>query len=93
MLATLPRAISQASLVETVKTSSSKWIKMLDVQYRGFSWQRGYAAVSVSPSQLETVLEYVKNQEEHHRGRTFQEEYRELLRRHGIPFDEEFVWD
>ena len=56
-------------------------------------WQRGYAALSVSPSQLDTVLQYLQIQEEHHRTRTFQEEYRELLRRHGIEFDERYVWD
>jgi hypothetical protein len=61
---------------------------MLDVRYCGFFWQRGYGAFSVSPSQLDSVLEYVDNQQGHHRGRTFQEEYRELLRKHGVDFDE-----
>ena len=53
----------------------------------------GYAAFSVSPSHLEAVLQYVQRQEEHHRTHTFQDEYRELLRRHNIEFDEQYVWD
>ena len=66
---------------------------ILEHRYPGFFWQRGYGAFSVSPSQLDAVLQYLQTQEEHHRTRTFQEEYRELLRRHGIEFDEQFVWD
>ncbi len=58
---------------------------------RGFSWQRGYGAFSVSPSQLDAVLRYIKEQPEHHRNRTFQEEYRDLLRNHGVDFDERYV--
>ena len=89
----LPRTVSQAELIEQIKKESSKWIKTLDARYRGFFWQRGYGAFSVSPSQLETVLHYVETQQEHHRTRTFQEEYRELLRKHGVDFDERYVWD
>jgi len=89
----LPRTLSQARLIEQIKKASSKWIKALDVRYGGFFWQRGYGAFSVSPSQLDSVLEYVNKQQEHHRTRTFQEEYRELLRKHGVDFDERYVWD
>lgn len=93
IVTTLPRTLSQADLVEQIKKGSSKWIKTLDARYRGFFWQRGYGAFSVSPSQLDAVLEYVDEQQEHHRARTFQEEYRELLRRHRVDFDERYVWD
>jgi REP element-mobilizing transposase RayT len=89
----LPRTVAQAQLVEQIKKASSKWIKTLDAPYRGFFWQRGYGAFSVSPSQLGEVLRYLHTQQEHHRKRTFQEEYRDLLRRHGIDFDERYVWD
>ena len=89
----LPRTDSQSQFIEEIKKPSSKWIKALDARHRGFFWQRRYGIFSVSPSQLETVLDYVQKQEEHHRTRTFQEEYRELLRRHGIEFDEQYVWD
>jgi putative transposase len=90
IVTTLPRTLSQAQLIEQIKKTSSKWIKTIDASYRGFFWQRGYGAFSVSPSQLEAVLQYVDGQQEHHRTRTFQEEYRELLRTHGVDFDEKF---
>jgi putative transposase len=93
IVTTLPRTRSQAQLIEQIKKTSSKWIKDLDARYRGFFWQRGYGAFSVSPSQLDAVMQYVSAQKEHHRTRTFQEEYRELLSRHGIDFDERYVWD
>lgn len=93
IVTTLPRTFSQAELVEQIKKASSKWIKTLDPRYRGFFWQRGYGAFSVSQSQLKAVLGYVEKQQEHHRTRTFQEEYRELLRKHGVEFDERYVWD
>jgi putative transposase len=93
LVTTLPRTLSQAQLIEQIKKTSSKWIKAIDARYRGFFWQRGYAAFSVSPSQRETVLQYIDAQQEHHRTRSFQEEYRELLRRHGVDFDERHVWD
>lgn len=93
IVTTLPRTVSQAQLVEQIKKASSKWIKALDARYRGFFWQRGYGAFSVSPSQLDVVLQYIDSQQEHHRTRTFQEEYRELLRKHGVDFDERYVWD
>ena len=93
IVTTLPRTVSQAELVEKSKKTSSKWIKTLDPRYRSFFWQRGYGAFSVSPSQLEAVLQYTETQQDHHRVRSFQEEYRELLRKHEIDFDERYVWD
>jgi putative transposase len=93
VVTTLPRTISQAAMVETVKKTSSRWIKGLGLKYRQFYWQLGYGAFSVSPSQLNAVLEYVESQEEHHRTRSFQEEYRDFLRKYGVEFDERYVWD
>ena len=93
IITTLPRTLSQAQLIEHTKKTSSKWIKAINTRYRGFSWQRGYGAFSASPSQLETVVQYVDSQLEHHRTRTFQEEYREILRKHRVDFDERYVWD
>ena len=93
IVTTLPRTLSQAQLIEQIKKTSSKWIKAVYTRYRTFAWQRGYGAFSVSPSQLDAVLQYIDGQKEHHRTRTFQEEYRELLRRHGVDFDERYVWD
>ena len=93
IVTTLPRTLSQAQMIERIKKVSSKWIKTLDARYRDFFWQRGYGAFSVSPSQLDVMLQYVDAQQEHHRTRSFQEEYHELLRRYGIDFDERYVWD
>jgi putative transposase len=93
IVTTLPRTHSQSQFIEEIKKPSSKWIKSLDGRYRGFFWQRGYGIFSVSPSQLETVLDYVHKQGEHHRTHTFQEEYRELVRKRGIEFDEQYVWN
>ena len=93
IVSTLPRTLSQASMIEELKTTSSKWIKGIDARYTQFHWQRGYGAFSVSPSQLDAVIQYVETQEEHHRTRTFQEEYRDFLRKHEIEFDERYVWD
>ena len=72
IVTTLPRTLSQAELIEQIKKISSKWIKTIDTRYRGFLWQRGYGAFSVSPSQLDAVLQYVETQQEHHRTRSFQ---------------------
>ena len=80
-------------MIEQAKKISSKWVKTVDVRYRGFFWQRGYGAFCMSPSQLEAVLQYVDAQEEYHCTRTFQEEYRELSHGHGVDFDERYVWD
>jgi hypothetical protein len=89
----LPRTRSQAQMIEQIKKTSSKWIKSLATRYRGFFWQGGYGAFSVSPSRLDALLQYVEAQEEHHRTRTFQEEYHALLDRHGLAFDERYLWD
>jgi len=93
VVTTLPRTLSQAQLIEQIKKTSSKWIKAIDTRYRAFGWQHGYGAFSVSPSQLDAVLQYIEGQKEHHRARTFQEEYRELLQTHGVDFDERYAWD
>jgi putative transposase len=93
IITTLPRTMSPGQLVEKIKKTSSKWMKTIDSKYRNFFWQRGYSAFSVSPSQLEAVVRYVHTQEEHHRTKSFQEEYRELLHRHCVDFDERYVWD
>jgi len=89
----LGRTISQADLIETIKTSSSAWIKKQGDIYRSFFWQRGYGAFSAEFSRLESLIHYIDTQEEHHRTKTFQEEYREWLRKYQIEFDERYVWD
>jgi REP element-mobilizing transposase RayT len=80
-------------IVEEVKKGSSKWAKTDGPKYSEFFWQAGYGAFSVSQSNVEEVQRYIENQEEHHRKMTFQDELRALFRRHGIDFDERYVWE
>ena len=89
----LSRTRTIAEVVETVKTSSSKWLKSKGPEFSGFHWQSGYGAFSVSQSDADTVVNYVANQESHHRKMTFQDEYRKLLERYRINYDETYVWD
>jgi len=90
---TLPRTVTQADIVNKVKTPSSKWLKERTSECRDFHWQKGYGVFSVSPSHLAKLIEYIDGQREHHRGRTFQEEYRAFLERYGVEYDERYVWD
>ena len=80
-------------IVEEVKKGSSKWFKSVGLPFHDFQWQTGYAAFSVSESNLEAVSKYIRNQDVHHARRTFQEELRLLLQRHKIEFDEKHVWN
>ena len=84
---------SLAEMVRLIKCNSSKWANEQPDRLEEFNWQTGYAAFTVSESQLAAVRNYVRNQEEHHRCRTFQEEFLELLKKHGIEYDERYVWD
>ncbi|HZZ78961.1 MAG TPA: IS200/IS605 family transposase [Gemmataceae bacterium] len=85
-----PVAVSHA--VQMFKGNSSRWIHETLPNLRAFSWQDGYGAFTVNKSQLPEVIEYVANQREHHRKRTFQEEYCAFLKMHGIEYDERYVW-
>ncbi|MEP7013770.1 MAG: IS200/IS605 family transposase [Acidobacteriota bacterium] len=89
----LSRTLSIAKAVEIIKTSSSKWIKLQRPDLAEFHWQNGYGAFSVSPSQMESVIRYIENQEAHHREVSFQDEMRGLLHRHGVEYDERYAWD
>ncbi len=79
--------------VEKIKRESSKFVKTLGTRYKKFYWQRGYGMFSVSPTHRDDVEAYVRNQEEHHRTLTFQDEFRMFLRRYGMDYDEKYVWD
>jgi putative transposase len=83
-------ALSKA--VQLLKGGSSLWIHDTFPELAEFAWQDGYGAFTVSKSQLPDLIEYVKNQREHHRTRTFQEEYRAFLEKHGIEYDERYLW-
>jgi len=89
----LSRTIAISTAVEEVKKLSSKWLKTQSTALQSFAWQNGYGAFSVSESNVPAVCEYITNQREHHRTNTFQDEYRAMLKRHGIQYDERYVWD
>jgi len=91
--ARLARTISQSDLLEHIKKTSSTWIKTQGEQYEEFHWQGGYGDFSIGWSQLEDLVGYLDRQEQHHRTVTFQEEYRDLLRKYHVEFDERYVWD
>ena len=91
LLLGLPATARLADVVRDIKAVSSKWIHD-ETGDRAFAWQEGYGAFTVSPSNRETVRGYIVRQEEHHRKRTFQEEYLELLQRCGVVFDERYLW-
>ena len=93
LYASLPSTLSIADFVNAVKSNSSRWIHQNYRNARAFAWQEGYGAFSVSKSEEEKVIKYVRNQESHHRKRTFQEEFVALLDRHGIEYDERYLWD
>ena len=89
----LSRTKTVADVVEELKSSMSRWIKTKGAAFQGFYWQSGYGAFSVSQSNVANVIEYVRNQPEHHRGISFQDEMRALLRKHEIEIDERYAWD
>lgn len=80
-------------VVEEIKSHSSKWIKTKGVDYENFYWQNGYGAFSVNPSQVDIVIAYINNQHEHHRKKSYQEEYRTILKKYKVDYDEKYVWD
>jgi len=90
---TLPRTITQSDLAKELKTSSNHWLGRQDARYAGFAWQRGYGIFSVGKSQLDALVEYVENQEQHHQTKTFQDEFRALLKRYDVKYEEAYVWD
>ena len=76
-----------------LKSGSSSWIKERDPDLSAFGWQAGYGAFSVEATNVERIRAYVARQEDHHRHISFQDEYRQILREHGLEWDERYVWD
>jgi REP element-mobilizing transposase RayT len=93
LLCALSRTCNAAEMVKEVKRGSSMWIKTKSADLQDFAWQSGYGIFSVGFSQIESVKEYIAGQEEHHRKVSFQDEFRQLLKRYEIEFDEQYVWD
>jgi hypothetical protein len=88
----LSKKIALIKLMEEIKSHSSKWIKTKGEAYACFYWQDGYGAFSVNPSEVDRVIRYIANQHAHHGRLKFQDEYREILNRHDIEYDERFLW-
>jgi putative transposase len=93
LLISMGRQTSVADLVRTIKANSSGWVHKTFANQGGFAWQNGYGAFSVSLSNVEAVRQYIANQSDHHRTKTFQEEYLEFLKRHNLHYDERYLWE
>ena len=93
LLCLFPRTRSVAEVIKETKRVSTNWLQDQASDLQGFRWQAGYGVFSVSQSNVPTVIQYIRGQEEHHRKMTFQEEYRAFLKKHAVDFDERYVWD
>ncbi len=93
LLISLNKQLAVSELLRTIKANSSKWVHETFPEQRDFAWQSGYGAFAVSVSNLDSVKHYIAHQAEHHRTKTFQEEFIALLHRHNIEFDERYLWD
>lgn len=89
LLLQIPPTIAAAKAVRTIKANSSRWMRQ---RVRAFSWQQGYSGFSVSKSNIPVVVRYIRNQERHHKRMTFEQEFRALLRKHGIEFDPKYMF-
>jgi putative transposase len=88
----IPAKMAVASMVGGIKANTSKHINNTRQAVLKFHWQDGYGAFTVSPSQSDKIIDYISNQAEHHRTRTFQDEYLKLLQKHGIEYDPKYLW-
>jgi putative transposase len=81
-----------AKAIQLIKGGSSVWVHENFPDQQDFAWQEGYGAFSVGISQLEATIAYIKNQELLHQRKSFQNEFREFLKKHGLEWDERYVW-
>ena len=92
ILMSLPKTVALSDLMRVIKAKSSKWLRRLDSYYEQFSWQDGYGAFSVSPSLMERTKNYILTQAEHHKTKTYREEYKGILDGYGIEYDEHYAF-
>jgi putative transposase len=92
ILAKLRQDHKLCDVIRNIKSNSSGWIHDTFPDLHDFAWQEGYAAFTVSQSQVETVRRYIAGQERHHRKQTYQDEFIALLKKHEIEFDERYLW-
>jgi len=93
LLLSLPATMAPAKAMQLIKGGSSKWIHETFPEHRLFAWQEKYGAFSVSVSQVDPTTDYIKDQENHHQKKSFQEEFLALLKKHRIAYDERYLWD
>ena len=93
LLINLARTQTVAHVVEMIKKRSSKWMKSKGEKYQSFQWQTGYGVFSVSHSGVDAVTRYIADQERHHKKLQFKEEFRSILDKHEIDYDEKYLWD
>ena len=87
-----PPVLAPYEIAKYLKGDASKWIHETFADLRDFGWQDGYGAFTVSKSNVPAVVSYIQNQRAHHQTQTFQDEYREFLKKHGVEYDERYVW-
>ena len=92
LLLSLPGSLAVAKAVQLSKGGSSKWIHDVFPEHRTFAWQEGYGAFSIGVSQLDPTVLYIHNQKEHHRRKSFQDEFLSFLKRHRVEYDPRFIW-
>jgi REP element-mobilizing transposase RayT len=93
ILCQLGREISLAALVREVKAVSSRWVHETFPEVQGFGWQAGYGAFTIGVERVALTVDYIRGQEEHHRTRSFEDEFRSFLEKHAIEVDERYLWD
>jgi putative transposase len=93
ILLSLPSTLSISKAMQLIKGGSSKWVHESFPEHRLFGWQVKYGAFGVSVSLLDKTIQYIQTQSEHHRKMTFQEEFLALLKKHGIAYDERYLWE
>jgi putative transposase len=93
LLFLMGRRMGISDVVAALKRGGTDWLRQRSTRYAGFHWQSGYGIFSVSESSADQVRSYIQHQREHHRVRTFEEEYRALLDKHKVEYDERYVWE
>ena len=93
LLCLLSRKLTQMKLLEELKKQSSKWIKTKGQAYANFYWQNGYGIFSINPAEIDKVVKYIQLQQEHHRHKSFQEEFISFLKKYQVEYDERYIWD
>ena len=93
LLCLLSRKVAQMKLLEEIKKQSSKWIKTKGQAYSNFYWQDGYGIFSINPTETDKVIDYIQLQQEHHKHKSFQDEFIAFLKKYQVEYDERYIWD